>query len=94
MAKSRARVLVDIEATDDLKLIMRRIRVVDDDITLDDATFEWFNQIGHSPQDARRNCVEAIAFFARCRPELRASIVQALDVSCANDVACAIEAKT
>jgi hypothetical protein len=87
----RARVLVSIESTDELKLVVKLIRVVDEDVTVDDLMFEWFNMVGFTKEDARRNCIESIAFFLLCRPELYQAIIGALDDSCANEVKSAIK---
>jgi hypothetical protein len=91
MTLHRARVVVAIEATEDLKLCVKYIRIVDGDITLDELLFEWFNMTGFTSEGARRNCIDSIAFFLRCRPPLRDAIMGALDAPSAREVKDAIE---
>jgi hypothetical protein len=91
----KARVLVAVEAQPDLKLCVKFIRIVDDEnFEPDTLVFEWFNMVGNSREDARRNCVASIAYYVRCRPDLRESILGALDETCALEVAGAIGVKT
>lgn len=91
----KARVLVAVEAQPDLKLCVKFIRIVDDNSFEPDVlVFEWFTMIGQTREDARRKCVEAIAYYVRCRPDLRDSILGALDATCALEVAGAIGVTT
>lgn len=85
----RAHVLVAVDAADDMKLRVSLIRIVENMRITDkkDLVCEWFSMTGKSREDARRNCVESIAFFIRCRPELRDPIMGALDTQTALDVA-------
>jgi hypothetical protein len=93
--KARARVLVAVEAQADLKLCVKFIRIVDDEAFEPDAlVFEWFTMVGHTREDARRNCIESIAYYVRCRPNMREPILGALDAKCALEVAAAIGVTT
>lgn len=95
MKKPRARVLVAVEAQPDFKLCVKFIRIVDDAAFEPDAlVFEWFDMAGHTREDARRNCIESIAMYLRCRPELRDPVLGALDAMCALEVAGALGVTT
>lgn len=95
MPKPRARVLVAVEAQADFKLCVKYIRIVDDTAFEPDVlVFEWFNMVGHTREDAHRNCVESIAMYLRCRPDLRDPILGALDGTCALEVAGALGVTT
>lgn len=85
----RAHVVVGVDAAEDMKLRVSLIRIVDSMRIGDrqDLVCEWFSMTGRSREDARKNCVESIAFFIRCRPELRDPIMGALDTQTALDVA-------
>lgn len=93
----RARVLVAVEASNELKLCVKFIRILESDgreTEPDDLVLEWFSMRGNTREDARRNCVESIALYIRSRPELREAILGALDAACALEVAGAIGEKT
>ena len=93
----RARVLVAVDASNDFKLCVKFIRIVESDgreTEPDDLVFEWFSMRGNTRDDARRNCVESIALYIRSRPELREAILGALDAVCALEVAGAIGTNT
>lgn len=91
MTAARVRVLVAVEAQSDFKLCVKFIRIVDDSNFGPDAlVFEWFTEVGSTSEVARRKCVESIANYVRCRPDLRESILGALDAMSALEVAGAI----
>lgn len=84
----RARVLVAVEAQPDFKLCVKFIRIVDDgDFEPDALVFEWFDATGGTREEARRKCIESIANYVRRRPDLRESILGALDAPSALEVA-------
>lgn len=85
--KPRVRAVVGLEASDDLKLSVKLIQLVEGDEKLDDFVFEWFAQSGNTLGEARENCVGSIAFYLRrCTPGLRGSILNALEPEAARDV--------
>jgi hypothetical protein len=96
--RHRARVLVAVEASDELKLCVKLIRIVEVEVHEqegpDDLVFEWFSMTGNSREDARRNCVESIEFYLFCRPELRDAILEALDTTTAEEVAIRLKGRT
>ena len=93
--RCRARVLVSVEATAELKLCVSTIQIVEGDrFEADGLVFEWFTMLGYTPEAARQNCVESIGFYIRCRPELRDVILGALDPTCAIDVRAVIGVTT
>jgi len=88
VTRVRAYVVVTIESDGDLKLSVKHISVVDYPAALmaSDLVFEWFSMIGTTIEAARQNCLDSIAFYARCRPGMKDAIVAALDPSCAEVV--------
>lgn len=77
--RPHASVIVGVEATDELKLNVKLIHVVDGSPEIGDLVFRWFVQSGNTIEEARENCLGSIAFYARCRPDLRDSILRALE---------------
>lgn len=92
-SRVRAHVYVKLEPSAELKLCVQHIylseapRLRDDVFSL---VFEWFTMVGNSDAEARQNCIDSIAFYMRCRPDLRDAISKALDPSCQADVATAL----
>lgn len=96
--RARAYVLVTVGVSDadSFALNVKHIQIMPYPAAMlaNDLVFEWFTMIGNSEGDARRNCIDSIAFYARCRPGMRDAILGALDRSCAAEVRAAIEAQT
>lgn len=85
--KPRMRAIVGIESTDDMKLSVKLIHLVEGDEKLDDFVFEWFAQHGNTIEEARENCVGSlVAYLQCCKPGLRGSILNALEPEAARDV--------
>lgn len=84
--KPQATVIVGVESTDELKLNVKMIHIVDGEPKVGDLVFRWFVQSGNTPEEARANCLDSIAFYVRCRPDLRRSILKALEPEAARSV--------
>lgn len=84
--RPHASVIVGVESTDELKLHVKLIHVVDGDAEMGDLVFKWFVQSGNTIEEARSNCYGSIAFYMRCRPDLRDSILKALEPEAAREV--------
>ncbi len=95
MTRARAYVVVTIESDSDLKLSVKHISVVDYPAALmaSDLVFEWFSMIGSNSEAARQNCLDSIAFYARCRPGMKDAIIAALEPSCADVVRAIIDSE-
>jgi hypothetical protein len=84
--RPHASVIVGVESTDELKLNVKLIHIVDGDAEMGDLVFKWFVQSGNTIEEARENCLGSIAFYARCRPDLRDAILKALEPEAAREV--------
>jgi hypothetical protein len=84
--RPHATVIVSVESNDDLKLSVKRIHVIDGDPYAGDLVFKWFAQWGNTIEEARENCLGCIAFYSRCRPDLRDAILNALEPEAARGV--------
>lgn len=79
MTKPRVTVVVGVESTDDLKLHVKLIHVVDGEPEIGDFVFKWFAMAGNTIEEARENALGSMAFYLRCRVDLRDPILKALE---------------
>lgn len=84
--KPRVSVICLLESTDELKLQVKRIQIIDGGPELGDLVFTWFVQTGDTIEYARDNAHGAIAFYLRCRTDLQTTILNALEPEAARGV--------
>jgi hypothetical protein len=84
--KPHASVIIGVEAVAFDKLQVKLIHIVDGNPELGELVFKWFSQSGNTYEEARENCLASIAFYARCRPDLRDAILKALEPEATRDV--------